>query len=104
TRGEAKVSARNSNGHYGKPTDKSLQFQKMSMTITLPADPSEAQYEDFVAAFLLAGGYFIEPRLKFRDNGVELLELDVVATPANEKYLDRILVEAKSGGWGFADF
>lgn len=74
------------------------------MTITLPADPSEVQYEDFVAALLLAGGYFIEPRLKFRDNGVELLELDVVATPANEKYLDRILVEAKSGGWGFADF
>src|SRR5208283_3360735 len=76
----------------------------MSMTITLPADPSEVQYEDFVAALLLASGYFIEPRLKFRDNGVELLELDVVATPANEKYLDRILVEAKSGGWGFADF
>jgi len=76
----------------------------MNKTITLPANPSDIQYEDFVAAFLLAAGYFIEPRLKFRDNGVELLELDVVATPANEQYLNRILVEAKSGGWGFSDF
>lgn len=74
------------------------------MTITLPANPAEAQYEDFVAALLLANGYFIEPRLKFRDNGVELLELDVVATPATENYLKRFLVEAKSGGWGFSDF
>jgi hypothetical protein len=74
----------------------------MSMTITLPADPSEVQYEDFVAALLLASGYFIEPRLKFRDNGVELLELDVVATPANEKYLDRTCSSSSSDARGLA--
>lgn len=76
----------------------------MNKTITLPKDPNEAQYEDFVGASLIARGYFIEQRLKFRDGGVELLELDVVATPANENYLKRILVEAKSGSWGFSDF
>jgi hypothetical protein len=73
------------------------------MEITLPKDPTDLQYEDFVGAFLLSRGYFIEPRLKLREGGVEVLELDFVTTPLNEKYLERVLVDAKSGDWGFSD-
>ena len=73
------------------------------MKITLPKDPSEDQYEDLVSACLMANGYFVEPRITLTDGGVEVFELDVVATPSNEHYLNRVLLEAKSGGWGFPD-
>ena len=56
-----------------------------------------------MAASLMADGYFIEPRLKLRDGGIEVLELDIVATPSNEQFLQKTLVEAKSGNWGFPD-
>jgi hypothetical protein len=73
------------------------------MKIELPKDPTEHQYEDLVAACLMANGYLIEPRITLNDGGVEVFELDVVATPSDERYLDRVLLEAKSGGWGFPD-
>ncbi len=73
------------------------------MTITLPKNPAEAQYEDLVCACLLCLGYFIEPRIKLREGGVEVLEMDVVATPSDAEYLNRVLVDAKSGAWGFSD-
>ncbi len=73
------------------------------MKIELPKDPSEDQYEDLVAACLMANGYFIEPQITLTDGGVEVFELDVVATPSNENYLNRVLLEAKSGSWGFPD-
>jgi hypothetical protein len=73
------------------------------MTIRLPTDPRSDAYEDFVTAYALASGYFVETRLKLREGTVDVLELDVVATLASTKEGTRILVEAKSGGWGFPD-
>jgi hypothetical protein len=74
-----------------------------TMTIRLPTDPRSDAYEDFATAYAFAAGYFVETRLKLRDTTVEVLELDVVATSALTKDAKRVLVEAKSGGWGFPD-
>jgi hypothetical protein len=73
------------------------------VAITLPDGPRDQQYEDFVSAALVTLGYFIETRLILREGTREVLELDVVASPSGSNYRQRILVEAKSGGWGFPD-
>ncbi len=73
------------------------------MPIRLPERPKEAQYEDYVAACFTALGYFIETRVKLRKDSSEVLELDVVATPSGDRFSERVLVEAKSGKWGFSD-
>lgn len=73
------------------------------MPIQLPPDPRAKDYEDFVTASLRALGYFVEPRLTLREGKVEVLELDVIATPASDEWCNRIIVEAKSGTWGFRD-
>lgn len=73
------------------------------MTIRLPPNPRDKDYEDFVTASLRARGYFVEPSLTLRQGRVEVLELDVIATPASDEWCNRIIVEAKSGNWGFRD-
>lgn len=73
------------------------------MPISLPETPTGDQYEDLVVATLRAQGYFVEPRLTLRENNKEVLELDVVASPAGAPTADRILYEAKKGGIHFGD-
>jgi hypothetical protein len=68
------------------------------MKVELPPAPRDAQYEDFVSAWLSALGYFIETRVR----KYNVLELDVVATSSVDS-ANRLLIEAKSGRWGFAD-
>jgi len=70
--------------------------------ISLPTKPDGDEYEDLVGACLLALGYFVETNLHLRDGTVEILELDVIATPATSP-LTAILLDAKSGKSGFAD-
>lgn len=66
----------------------------------LPEAPAGKELEDFVAALLQAGGYFVEKNIIERD--VELvLELDVVATSYAQAMSEQILIEVKSGDWGF---
>lgn len=68
------------------------------MTIALPREPSDKNYEACVAAVLTAQGYFTECNMVLKeDPGAEILELDVVATPSNQNYLCRTVLEAKSG-------
>lgn len=71
--------------------------------ISLPKEPKGEQYEDAVASFIRSMGYFVDTRLILHSDGREILELDLVATPANENSGNKILVDAKSGKTGFAD-
>jgi hypothetical protein len=68
----------------------------------LPADPKNLMYEDFVGAWLSALGYFTEMRIRQFIEKQNVLELDSVISNVADPP-DRMLVEAKSGSWGFAD-
>lgn len=72
------------------------------MSIQLPADPKDHDYEDQIAAALLASGYYLETRLILKKGTEEVLEFDAIATPVND-YENRRVVEVKSGSWGVAD-
>lgn len=73
------------------------------MAIRLPQNPDGHQYEDMVASWLQALGYFTETRIKLREGTSELLELDVVASRSDVYDQRRILVEAKKGTAKFSD-
>lgn len=73
------------------------------MAISLPQTPDGDQYEDLVAATLRVLGYFVETRLTLREDNKEVLELDVVATPAGEQSVERTLYEAKKDGFHFSN-
>ena len=72
------------------------------MSITLPKDPKDHDYEDQIAAMLLASGYYLETRLILKKGSEEVLEFDAIATPTND-YTNRKIVEVKSGAWGVSD-
>lgn len=75
----------------------------MTTVVNLPDLPTNAEFEEYVAAYVQAGGFFVERSLIDRQEE-ELLELDVIATdysaasPPSER-----LIEVKSGDWGFPD-
>lgn len=74
------------------------------MKVSLPDKLDGKEYEESVGAFIKANGYFTERRLILSHQGRELLELDIVASPANNKIRERILLDAKSGKkTGFSD-
>ena len=70
--------------------------------IHLPDLPKDEYYEDLVAAFLCAGGYYIEKRIDLREP-TNVLELDVVTSKYYPDHVDKTLSEIKSAGWGFPD-
>ncbi len=71
------------------------------MRIQLPQEPDGKQFEDFISACLLVLGYFVETRMVLQEGGKEILELDVVASPAGEGPDKKILFEAKKKGFTF---
>lgn len=73
------------------------------MSIALPEEPTGEQYEDAVASLIRALGYFVETRLILDSEKRTVLELDVVATDSQGESRTKTLIEAKSGGTGFAD-
>lgn len=73
------------------------------MPIRLPQKPTGDDYEDLVAAYLIALGYFIESKLHLRKASVEVAELDIIATPVKNPLTEAVLLDAKSGKSGFAD-
>lgn len=73
-----------------------------NMAIRLPKDPKDHDYEDQVAAMLLACGYYLETRLILKKGTEEVLEFDAIATPVSD-YFNRRVVEVKSGSWGVSD-
>jgi len=72
------------------------------MSIQLPKDPKDHDYEDQIAAMLLASGYYLETRLILKKGSEEVLEFDAIVTPTND-YTNRRIVEVKSGAWGMSD-
>lgn len=71
--------------------------------ISLPDEPRDIDFEDYVAAHLQSGGSYIERSIVERSDA-EILELDVISTiyDAGESPIER-LIEVKSGGWGFTE-
>ncbi|MBS9405688.1 hypothetical protein KG088_19090 [Halomonas sp. TRM85114] len=75
----------------------------MAKSVSLPELPKDVEFEDYVAAYLQAAGFFIEKSVIDRGEA-EVLELDIIFTnyvenkPPFEK-----LIEVKSGGWGFSE-
>lgn len=76
---------------------------EIELSLGLPQIPKDAYYEDYVAAILNAGGYYLERSVHRAENNIELLELDVVATKFLPDNIDSTILEIKSGGWGMKD-
>lgn len=72
-------------------------------TLQLPSIPKDCYYEDYVAALLSAGGYFLDRSVHRTEDGLDLLELDVVASKFAPDHYENIIIEVKSGGWGIKD-
>ena len=70
--------------------------------LTLPKIPRDEYYEDYVAAFLMLGGYYLEKRISLTDP-TAVLELDIVTAAMYSDHVEKTLSEIKSGGWGLAD-
>lgn len=75
---------------------------KTDTILSLKRIPKDKCYEDFVAAQLNAGGYYLERNVVLRDKA-EVLELDIVSNLFKEKQVEKSLLEVKSGGWGFPE-
>jgi hypothetical protein len=73
------------------------------MPISLPHDPDGEQYEDLIVSVLLTLGYFVESNMILGQDGKEILELDVVATPVGEGSNARTLFEVKKEGFNFTN-
>jgi hypothetical protein len=73
------------------------------MAISLPKQPTGDQFEEGTAAWVRAVGYFTENRTVLHHEGRDVLELDIVASPASKDFTERILIDAKKGTAGFAD-
>ena len=77
---------------------------EISDVIKLPQIPKDRSYEDYVAAILNAGGYFLERGIKKREEG-DILELDIVVNKfEKDNEVQKSIVEVKSGKeWGFPE-
>lgn len=63
----------------------------------VPKSPHEL--EDYASALFQSAGYYVEKNITEEN----ILELDAVATSYEAALPKEILVEAKSGGWGYGD-
>lgn len=73
-----------------------------STAIELPEIPKDKDYEDYLCAYLQAGGLYVERNIIHREKE-ELLELDILTTDFQQNSADNLLVEIKGGDWGFSD-
>jgi len=70
--------------------------------VSLPEFPTGKEFEEYISAILQVSGNYIERNIIDRQ-GVEVLELDIVATQYNNRLPDIRLFEVKSKEWHFAD-
>ena len=70
--------------------------------LKLPQMPQGEYYEDFIAALLCVGGFYIEKRIEMSEP-INILELDVVSTKLSADCINKTLIEIKSGQWGMPD-
>lgn len=73
-----------------------------STAIELPKIPKNKDYEDYLCAYLQAGGLYVERSIIHREVE-ELLELDILTTDFQQDSAENLLVEIKGGDWGFSD-
>jgi predicted RecB family endonuclease len=72
-------------------------------TVPLPGLPKDKEFEEFLAAYFQCIGLYVQRNVIDRQEE-EVLELDIIATSySNNSKPDSILVEVKSGEWGFVD-
>jgi hypothetical protein len=74
----------------------------MSEVVKLPTDPKNKELEEYVTAYFQAVGYYTERNITERET-TEVLELDSILYDYSEPVPKTILVEIKSGGWGFPE-
>ena len=72
-------------------------------SLCLPTIPKNAYYEDYVAAILNAGGYYLQRSIHDYVSGLEMLELDILASKITSEEVKNTVLEIKSGGWGIKD-
>lgn len=72
-------------------------------TVNLPAIPKEAEFEELIAALMQSSGYYIERRIEQSDQGVQVLELDIITTDYMQSPPEIRIHEVKSGKWGLKD-
>lgn len=75
---------------------------KKSKPVELPKIPKDKDYEDYLCAYLQAGGLYVERSIIHREVE-ELLELDILTTDFQKTSADNLLIEIKGGDWGFSD-
>ena len=66
--------------------------------VSLNPLPKEKEFEEYIAAFFQADGYFIEKNIINRREE-EILELDAILKNYNSIIPRSRLCEMKSGGW-----
>lgn len=64
--------------------------------------PRDEAYEDYICAYLQSGGLYVEKSIIYREEA-ELLELDIISTDFTNTGSSVLLLEIKSGNWGFSD-
>src|SRR5699024_7807506 len=74
----------------------------MSDPIELVENPTETDFEDYIAAYLQAGGLYVEKSIIYRGKE-ELLELDIITSNFKPVEVENYLIEIKSGKWGFKE-
>lgn len=74
------------------------------MAITLPTHPDGEQFEDLIVSALLILGNFVESNMILSQDGKEILELDVVASPIGGGEDEQVVYEVKKNGFSFSNF
>ncbi|RFT15022.1 MAG: hypothetical protein OP8BY_1132 [Candidatus Saccharicenans subterraneus] len=69
----------------------------------LPDLPKGKEFEEYISAFFQCGGYYVERNIIEREEKEEVLELDIVATNYEKELSKSLIVEVKTGDWGFPD-
>ena len=68
---------------------------------SIPQCPIGSDFEDLVCALYAAAGWYVSPNVRHLEGDNELMEIDLVATRWENGRFRKVLVEAKSGGWGW---
>ncbi len=74
----------------------------MSKIVTLPIEPKDKELEEYLTSYFQAAGYFTERNIIERE-ATEVLELDTILYDYSAVLPKSILIEIKSGGWGFPE-
>ena len=70
------------------------------VSISLPQNPKEKDYEDYICAYLQAGGLYLERNIIHRETE-EILEIDILTSDFQKINVINNLIEIKGGEWGF---